>query len=168
MSDTVFWRSASGGSCPIINGWSWRGGERWTDDGFPLNTGLVTDQPDGLGENVYSLHRTDDSFAWDADGADESHRVLCRDWIHSSPHTHKIAIRFAAYFMKAPRAAPVCQRPRPSGTLGLARDVPLCPRRTQTAVCGCTAPRVRAQGSTHSAVRSRHRQKEEFYDLRAH
>ena len=126
------------------DGWRWRGGERWTDDGFPLNTGQVTDQRDGLGQYVYSLHPTDDSFVWDAGLADESHRVLCRDWIHSSPHTHKIAIRFAAYFMKAPRAAPVCQRPRPSGTLGLARDVPLCPRRTQTAVCGCTAPRVRA------------------------
>ena len=119
------------------DGWRWRGGERWTDDGFPLNTGQVTDQRDGLGQYVYSLHPTDDSFVWDAGLADESHRVLCRDWIHSSPHTHKIAIRFAAYFMKAPRAAPVCQRPRPSGRLSVLPG--MCP-------CALGARRLRCVG----------------------
>ena len=49
------------------------------DDGFPLNTGQVTDQRAGMVGGIYSLHRTADSFVWDADGADESHRVLCRD-----------------------------------------------------------------------------------------
>ena len=61
------------------NGWRWgSGGARWLDSGFPLNTGKVTDQRNGMAGGIYSLHRAGGSFVWDADGAGERHRVLCR------------------------------------------------------------------------------------------
>ena len=60
-------------------GWKWRGDDTyWADDEFPLNTGEVHDQRDGLADHVYSLHAAGDSFVWDADHRDEEHEVLCR------------------------------------------------------------------------------------------
>jgi hypothetical protein len=60
------------------NGWTWHGEETWDAAGFPLNTGRVIDQVAGLFGHIYSLHKTDDDFVWDADGELEEHRVLCR------------------------------------------------------------------------------------------
>ena len=60
------------------SGWAWHGTERWEEGGFPLNTGQVTDQRAGMAGHIYSLHRSEDDFVWDADGRDERHPVLCR------------------------------------------------------------------------------------------
>ena len=60
------------------SGWAWHGTERWEEGGFPLNTGQVTDQREGMAGHIYSLHRSEDGFVWDADGRDERHPVLCR------------------------------------------------------------------------------------------
>ena len=60
------------------SGWAWHGTERWEESGFPLNTGQVTDQRQGMAGHIYSLHRSEDDFVWDADGRDERHPVLCR------------------------------------------------------------------------------------------
>ena len=59
-------------------GWSWGGMEPWSEGGFPLNTGQVHDQRQGAAGHIYSLHRAEDSFVWDADMRSEVHRVLCR------------------------------------------------------------------------------------------
>ena len=60
------------------SGWAWHGTERWEESGFPLNTGQVTDQRQGMADHIYSLHRSEDAFVWDADGRGERHPVLCR------------------------------------------------------------------------------------------
>ena len=60
------------------SGWAWHGTERWEEGGFPLNTGQVTDAREGEAGHIYSLHRSEDGFVWDADRRDERHRVLCR------------------------------------------------------------------------------------------
>ena len=60
------------------SGWAWHGTERWEEGGFPLNTGQVTDQREGLAGHIYSLHRSESDFVWDADGRGERHPVLCR------------------------------------------------------------------------------------------
>ena len=59
------------------SGWAWHGTERWEESGFPLNTGQVTDQRQGMADHIYSLHRSEDAFVWDADGRGERHPVLC-------------------------------------------------------------------------------------------
>ena len=58
-------------------GWAWHGTERWEEGGFPLNTGQVTDQREGMADGIYSLHRSESDFVWDADGRGERHPVLC-------------------------------------------------------------------------------------------
>ena len=60
------------------SGWAWHGTERWEEGGFPLNTGQVTDQREGAAGHIYSLHRSESDFVWDADGRGERHPVLCR------------------------------------------------------------------------------------------
>ena len=60
------------------SGWAWHGTERWEEGGFPLNTGQVTDQREGMAGSTYSLHRSESDFVWDADGRGERHPVLCR------------------------------------------------------------------------------------------
>jgi len=62
-------------------GWAWYGSgyaEPWYEGQFPLNTGQVEDQRSGMSNGMYSLHRSEDNFVWDADGVTEEHRVLCR------------------------------------------------------------------------------------------
>ena len=41
------------------SGWAWHGTERWEEGGFPLNTGQVTDQREGMAAHIYSLHRSE-------------------------------------------------------------------------------------------------------------
>jgi hypothetical protein len=61
------------------NGWTWHGTTTtWDVSSFPLNTGQVRDQADGLADHVYSLHGAGQDFVWDADMRSEEHRVLCR------------------------------------------------------------------------------------------
>ena len=64
------------------SGWAWHGterwGGRWEEGGFPLNTGQVTDNREGAAGHIYSLHRNESNFVWDADGRGERHPVLCR------------------------------------------------------------------------------------------
>ena len=60
------------------SGWAWHGTERWEEGGFPLNTGQVTDTREGAAGHIYSLHRSQSNFVWDADGRGERHPVLCR------------------------------------------------------------------------------------------
>ena len=68
------------------SGWAWHGTERWEEGGFPLNTGQVTDAREGEAGHIYSLHRSEDGFVWDADRRDERHPVLCR--LPDAGHDH--------------------------------------------------------------------------------
>ena len=67
------------------SGWAWHGTDRWVEGGFPLSTGQVTDQREGHGVWMYSLHRSEDDFVWDADGMMERHPALCRRGAPSPP-----------------------------------------------------------------------------------
>ena len=45
------------------SGWAWHGTERWEESGFPLNTGQVTDQREGMADHIYSLRRSESDCA---------------------------------------------------------------------------------------------------------
>ena len=79
IASAGIYKAITSAECTDGNGWSWGGTDAWENDGFPLNTGEVTDQVACSGfSGIYSLHASGDSFVWDADGTHEEFPVLCR------------------------------------------------------------------------------------------
>merc|ERR1719263_597724 len=78
------------------SGWSWGPGTtKWELNGFPLNTNTVTDEPEGTGDGIYSIHGGSGDFIWEPDGMDEQHHVLCRRSVNDAA-TDSYLMNFAA------------------------------------------------------------------------
>ena len=69
-------KAITSATCFAYGSWRWGSdGPVWDVNGFPINTGQVTDNRDTCSPgHSYSLHRTG---VWDCDEASEPHKVLC-------------------------------------------------------------------------------------------